>query len=500
MTRLSSCYAVWLTLLVSVGATSLAGCAWKPEAKTQTKLFELAPAKDGKSNPAGESLDALKQGQLAEPLRSQFQALGVDVPEGKTDALVALEEEGRWKLKTDRFEFFLKAEGPKLAVYKEGGPLPLLVEYVAPSTRNVIEYEEFTGRTAATESVELRARVSGYLSKIHFEDGVDVAEGDLLFTLDDRPFTAEEQRTASLIKQFEARINRLHSQEKRSRALFDKQAISQDEYETIKYDLDEAEATLAAAKASHEVAKLNLQFTKITAPLSGRIGRRMVDEGNLVIEDQTALATIVPLDKVFVYFDMDERTVLKLRRLGNGGEMSAMKSDVIVDIALADANRDANDAEAFPLKGKIDFLDNQIDPATGTLRVRAVVENPTGLLSPGLFVRLRYPIGKEEPSMVIPEASLASDQGNPFVFVINDKHIVEARPVVLGPQVDSERVVRSGLSAGERVAVTGLQRLRRSMEVIDKDQTHTKAAEAMAADKKSQSIKAPKVSAHQGAE
>ena len=341
-------------------------------------------------------------------------------------------------------------------------PPPLTVQFVTPTMEEVTEFEEFTGRTAATEVVELRARVSGYLDSVNFHDGVLVTKDDVLFRIDARPFVAEEQRAAAAVAQIEARIRRLSSQLRRAQELRDKNALSQNESETAQYDVDEANAALLEAQATHNIARLNLQFTTITAPLTGRIGRRMVDAGNLVVTDQTALATIIPLDRMYVSFDMDERTVLKLRRLENLGIiMSAMKEPVLVSIALADSDE-------YTLHGKVDFLDNQIDSATGTLRARATVENPDGLLSPGLFVRVQFPIGRAEPALLIPEEALASDQGQPFVFVVSkagEKTLAEARAVELGPQSGIRRVVRSGLTLDDQVIVTGLQRLRPKMGI-----------------------------------
>ncbi len=343
----------------------------------------------------------------------------------------------------------------------------MTVYFVAPKFEMVTEFEEFTGRTAATETIELRARVSGYLAEVNFEDGTQVSKDQVLFKIDDRSFVAEEQRTAATISQIEARIKRLTSQLRRAQELIEKKAMSPDEYDTARYDLDEANATLAEATASHELAKLNLQFTTIKAPLSGRIGRHMLDVGNLVAADQTSLATIVPLDKVHVYFDMDERTVLKLRRQQNREpNASTAEEPVEVEISLADSYE-------FALRGNVDFRDNQIDPATGTLRVRATVDNADGLLSPGLFVRLKYPIGKSEQSLLIPEEAMASDQGRPFVFVVGGKEpkaIAEARSVELGPLLGGQRVIRSGIKEGDQVIVTGLQRLRPSMEITSKPQ------------------------------
>lgn len=344
-------------------------------------------------------------------------------------------------------------------------PPPMSVMFVYPVTEEVTEYEEFTGRTAATEVVELRARVSGYLDEVKFEDGALVSKGDVLFKIDDRQFVAEEERAAAAILQIEARIKKLTSQLRRAEELMARKALSENEFETAQYDLDEANAALKEAQAALNVASLNVQFATISAPLSGQIGRSMVDVGNIVTTDQTALATIVPLDQVHVYFDIDERTVLRLRRLEQTGTIvNAMKEPVVVRISLADSDE-------FAIEGKVDFLDNQIDPATGTLRARATISNTNGLLTPGLFVRLKFPIGKPESAVLIPEEAMASDQGRPFVYVVGkdgDKSIAEARSVELGPLVGQRRVVRTGITMEDQIIVTGLQRLRRKMEINPK--------------------------------
>ncbi|MEY2726280.1 MAG: hypothetical protein RLZZ458_2147 [Planctomycetota bacterium] len=341
-------------------------------------------------------------------------------------------------------------------------PKPLNVFFVLPEEQIVTEEEEFTGRTEATERIELRSRVSGYLEQVSFEEGHRVEAGQTLFRIDSRPFQAEEQRAAAAVRQFEARAKRLESQEQRARSLFDKRAMSEEEYEAIRYELTEAQASHAAALASHQTAQLNLQFTTVQAPLAGIIGMRQVDPGNLVVQDQTLLAVIVPVENVNVIFDLDERTVLRLRRLEQAGRLqSPLKSPIRIAIALADS-------ADFSLTGTVDFLDNQIDSATGTLRARATVQNADGLLSPGMFVRLRYPIGDPAPALMIPEESLASDQGRPFVFVAVDsdgRTIAEARYVEPGPLQGTMRVIRSGLALSDRVITTGLQRLRRNAEI-----------------------------------
>lgn len=341
-------------------------------------------------------------------------------------------------------------------------PKPLNVFFVLPEQREVIEEEEFTGRMEAVERIELRSRVSGYLQEISFEEGRRVEAGQTLFRIDARPFQAEEQRAVAAVRQFEARAKRLESQEQRARSLFEKRAMSEEEYEAIRFETTEAQASHAAALASHQTAQLNLQFTTVQAPLAGVIGMRQVDPGNLVVQDQTLLAVIVPIERLDVVFDLDERTVLRLRRLEQAGVIqSPLKSPVKVRISLADSTD-------FDISGTVDFLDNQIDSATGTLRARAAVSNENGLLSPGMFVRLRYPIGQPAPALLIPEESLASDQGRPFVYLAVDRDgrtVAEARYIEPGPLQGAFRVVRSGLQLQDRVIVTGLQRLRRNADI-----------------------------------
>ena len=368
---------------------------------------------------------------------------------------------------------FLTTPGCREERKKSDPPPPMTVFFATPTSEEVTEFEEFTGRTAATKVVELRARVSGYLETINFVDGSNVEKDEVLFRIDDRPFVAEALRTGSVVSQFDARIKRLTSQLERAQELLDRKAMSQDEFDTAKYDLDEAKANLAESRAAHELATLNLQFTTVKSPLDGRIGRRMLDVGNLVMADQTLLAVIVPLKQVYVYFDMDERTVLKIRRAADSRVLAqGQQNSVPVQIALADSPE-------FSLLGKVDFMDNQIDPATGTLRTRATVDNPDGLLSPGLFVRLRYPIGHPEQSLLIPEEAMTSDQGQPFVYVVGEnegKPIAEARNVETGPLVGSNRVIRAGVKSDDKVIITGLQKLRRNTLITPKKSDSETAA------------------------
>ncbi|MFO0872053.1 MAG: efflux RND transporter periplasmic adaptor subunit [Pirellulales bacterium] len=338
-------------------------------------------------------------------------------------------------------------------------PPPPTVFFTTPVAQEVQEYEEFTGRMAAANEVSIRARVAGYLDKVAFDDGTDVEQGELLFQIDDRTFQAELARAKAAVEQAEARLARLEKQAARASELFQKKVIAEEEYDLRMFDRSEAQAALDAAKAARDLAQLNVDFTRISAPLSGRISRRLVDPGNLVRADDTVLATIVSDNPIHAYFDIDERTVLRLRRLVQEGKIKAARdARVEVQISLADEQQHRH-------TGIVDFEDNHIDPATGTLRVRLLIDNPDRLLSPGLFVRLRFPIGTPRPALLIPEEALGSDQGRRYVYVIGEGEKVASRPVSVGILVDGLRVIESGLEPGERVVVTGLQRLKKNMPV-----------------------------------
>ncbi|MCE9604559.1 MAG: efflux RND transporter periplasmic adaptor subunit [Planctomycetia bacterium] len=329
-----------------------------------------------------------------------------------------------------------------------------------PIQKVVTEYEEFTGRAAAVQTVEIRARVSGFLEKVFFTDGKDVVAGAPLFQIDDRPYRAEVDRTAAAIEQAQAKLDRLKLQEDRAKKLVDSVAIPEETFEQIKFDRAEAAGALAAAQANNRLAALNLGFTQITSPISGRISRRMVDPGNLVRADETAMTTIVSVNPMYVYFDFDERTVLRLRRLITSGQLqSTQESQLPVEIALADEDK-------FSLSGKINFIDNQVDPNTGTLRVRAVVDNSSQMLSAGLFLRLRVPIGNPQPALLISEESLGTDQGERFVYVVNEKDEAVYRRVHVGWLTEGRRVVEDGLEPTDRVVVNGLQRIKAGAKVV----------------------------------
>jgi RND family efflux transporter MFP subunit len=361
-------------------------------------------------------------------------------------------------------------------------PKPPEVLVAKPTEAPFLEFEEFTGRIWSPQTIDIKARVSGYLDKVLFADGADVKEKQPLFQIDPRPFKAELDRAEAVVTQTETRLKRLNSQVERSEKLIQNNAISKEEYELLQYDRDEAKAALSAAKAALLTADINLKFTTILSPITGRISRRLVDPGSLIKTDDTLLANVVSLNPIYAYFDMDERTVLKLRRMlmeKNGDRQQADK--ITVKLALADQKE-------FNIPGTLNFTDNQIDANTGTLRLRAEVSNDNNLLSPGMFIRCRYPIGEEHKALFVPENALVSDQGEPYVYVLNEKDEVLYRKVDIGPLKNGQRVIRSNLKPEDRIVVSGLQRVRPNIKVTPKFQTEK-------SDKGVAGVEAPKSSA-----
>lgn len=356
----------------------------------------------------------------------------------------------------------LSAAGCQKAAPKAAEVKPPEVFFAYPTEQTVTESELFTGRTMAVSTVEIRSRVTGYLDQVFFKDGADVEQGAELFLIDPRSYESAAARAAATVAQSQSRFDRLERQFARSRKLIDSKAITQEEFDVISFDREEARATLDGAKADEQLARLNLSFTKVLAPTTGRISRRLVDPGNLVKADDTPLTTIVSMDPMYAYFDVDERTLLRLRRLvGEGKIKSSREKRIDVEIALADQ-------EDFPLTGTINFADNQVEATTGTLRVRAVIDNANRLLSPGMFVRVRLPVGDPHPAMLVREESLGSDQGQRFVYVVTEQDDIAYHRVKVGLLTNGLRVIDSGLSPKDRVVVTGLQRVRPKMKVAPK--------------------------------
>ena len=337
---------------------------------------------------------------------------------------------------------------------------PVKVKVALPTQEMVTQFEEFTGRTSAVRTVEVRSRVTGFVNAVLFKDGAEVQEGQELFAIDDRSFKSQAAATAALVAQSQTRLQRLNSQYRRGKQLVATKSITEEQFEQLGFDQAEAESSLAAAKAAKEMADLNLEYTRVLAPMSGTISNRRVDPGNVVKADDMSMATIVKLNPIYAYFDINERTVLHLRRMMDEGKIeSAEKARLKVGVALADE-------EAPSHEGTIDFVDSQVDAATGTLHVRATIENPSKLLSPGLFVRLRFPVGEPHLALLIPEEALVSDQGQRFVYVVGLDDKTVYRRVKIGMFVNGKRVIEDGVKPKERVVVQGLQRVKEGTTVV----------------------------------
>jgi len=333
---------------------------------------------------------------------------------------------------------------------------PPVVSVIQPVEREVVEWDEYTGRLEAPESVEIRARVSGYLDKVHFKEGKEVKKGDVLFTIDPRPYQAEYDRAEAEHQRAESQADLAKSDAERAKNLIATKAISQEDFDTKTKTFAAALAALKAAHAAVDSAKLNLEFTEVRSPIDGRTSRAEVTAGNLVSggAGATLLTTVVSQDPLYCYVDVDERSVLKYLQLRREGKrQSALDKPIPVEMALADET-------GYPHKGFTDFVDNKIDPTTGTLHCRGVFPNPERALGPGFFARMRIPGSGRYLALLIPDRALGSDQSQKFVYVVNAEKKVEYRQVKIGPMIDGLRVVKEGLKPGEQIIVEGLLRVR----------------------------------------
>jgi membrane fusion protein, multidrug efflux system len=329
--------------------------------------------------------------------------------------------------------------------------------------RDVADFFETTGRTAAVDAVDIRARVSGYLVKINFKDGDEVEPGQVLFEIDPRPYEAQRLQAEGELARWQASRRKAEADLARNQRLLPTGAASQKELESAIAAKGTADAEIMSASGRLDQAKLNVEFANVTAPVKGRVSKANVTVGNLV-EVSTLLTTLVSTQPMWMYFDIDERTVLQYRKRyraahpEDAGLPNARALAVPVEIGLA------ND-EGYPHRGVLDFVDNQVNPATGTMLARAVFENDDRLLTPGLFVRVRLPIGDPARSLLVSERAVGTDQGTKYVLAVNDQNVVEYRAVKLGPLSDGLRVIREGLKPGDRVITAGIQRARPGITV-----------------------------------
>ncbi len=338
--------------------------------------------------------------------------------------------------------------------------LPVTVS--RPVERPVREWFETTGRVEAVEQVEVRPRVAGYLVAVNVEDGAEVKAGDVLFEIDPRPYEAAAHSAEADVARLEATLKKSQSDVDRNRKLRPEGAASERDLENAVWGAESAEAELKAARARLEQAQIDLGYTKVKAAVTGRVSRRNITVGNLVqagTNDSNLLTVLVSVDPMYVSFHVDEPVMLRYqeyyRRTRPDVPPAEVKQLAIpVEIGLANET-------GYSHTGIVDFVDNRVDSSTGTIRARAVFANPDRILTPGLFVRVRVPFGDPQPSLLVPEVAIGSDQATKFVMVANPENVVEMKTVDLGPTTDDGlRVVRKGLEAGDRVIVNGLLRAR----------------------------------------
>lgn len=333
---------------------------------------------------------------------------------------------------------------------------PVQVTVAKPLVRTVTDYEDFIGRTKAAEYVEVRSRVTGYLVKIQFDDGDEVQRGQDLFEIDPRPFRADYNKALADVKVAEADARHRQADVDRNRPLAGKGVVTQADFDRMVADLDAAKATVESREAAANTAALNLGFTRIQSPITGRASRAKVTFGNLVQADTTLLTTVVSVDPMFVYFNADEETYLRVHTAVRSGRLKLDKGKVDVWMEVAHET-------GFPHRGLIDFAENQLDAATGTIELRGSFANPkppvgNRELTPGLYCRVRVPLGEPYTAVVVAERAIGSDQGQKYVLVVGGDQKVEYRRVELGRLEDGMRVVQAGIQADEQVVVSGLQR------------------------------------------
>ncbi len=347
-------------------------------------------------------------------------------------------------------------------------PEPPPFQVAEAVTDEVTDYEEFPGHLDAVKSVEVRARVGGYLDGVLFEDGAEVKEGAELFLIDPRPYQAELERDEARVRQAEARLARIDADVRRATNLFGRGAINREEADRSAGDYAEARAARDSYKAALALARLNLGYTRVTAPIGGRLGRRLVDPGTLVQAGVTPLTTIVELDPIYVYLTVDEQTLRRLqgfaKSLGNGEhELTALVGQ-------------ADQPGEFPHTVTINFSDNQINAASGSLQVRGAIANPilpeegrtlrnARSFIPGMYARVRVPLGSPRRALLVPERSLGIDQGRKFLYIVDRRGKVVYRPVTAGPSHKGMRVVEQGLQPGERFIASDTTRITPGMSV-----------------------------------
>jgi RND family efflux transporter MFP subunit len=377
---------------------------------------------------------------------------------------------------------FLRPAGLLLALLVTGcqqaatpppAPPPPQVSVGHPLAKEIVDYDEFTARLDAINSVEIRARVTGYLQKVNFKDGAEVKAGDLLFVIDPRPYQAELDSAQASLDRAKTQFELATNDNKRALELFQSKAISAEELDTRSKNLGVADSAVKIEAAAVETAKLNLDYTNITAPIDGRVGRALVREGNLVNatgSEATLLTTLVSVDPVYAYVDVDQATVVKYQHLDKDG-LRLSDGKITCDLAVGSET-------TFTHHGAVDFVNNQIDSKTGTLNVRGIFQNPDRVLIPGMFGRVRVIASAKYTAMLIPDYAIGTDQDKKIVYVVKPDNTVESREVVPAQLVDGLRVIKSGLDTNDNVVLDRLQIVRPGAPVTPKETPIVPEAEA----------------------
>ena len=362
---------------------------------------------------------------------------------------------------------------------QQGGPPPPAVTVAKPVKQTVVDYDEYVGRFIAVDSVEMRARVSGSLDGVHFKDGQMVKQGDLLFTIDRRPFqNALDQARANLVQ---AKSNQAFTESDlaRGQQLVREKTITEQTFEQRSQAARNAAAAVSGAEAAVRQAELDLEFTELKAPINGRIGDRRVSRGNLVTGgaggNTTLLATIVSIDPIRFEFSFDEASYLRYERLANSGsDVASRNGGVPVALKLIDEPN-------FDHRGHMDFIDNVIDRSTGTIRGRAVFDNPNGIFTPGMFARARVPGSASYEAMLIPDVAIGSEQVRKFILVVDGEGVARPKYVTLGQLVGGLRVIKDGVGPEDRVIINGMARVRPGLKVTAQEQPPESGKPAAAA-------------------
>src|SRR5271155_974713 len=335
-------------------------------------------------------------------------------------------------------------------------PPPPQVSVATVLEKRVKDWDEFTGRFQAVETVEIRPRVSGYIDKVAFKEGALVKQGDLLFIIDPRPYKADYDHAAADLKRYQTALQLARIESTRVQQLRESGAVSQEELDERTSTVAQAEANVAGAQAAVETAGLNLGWTRVTSPITGRVSRAEITRGNLVTGGNnggTLLSSVVSMDPIYLYFDGDEQAYLRYTQMAHNGQRSSSR-DAPNQVQVGLANE-----EGFPHAGRMDFVDNQLNPQTGTIRARAVLDNKDGQFTPGLFARIQLLGSSEYSAILIEDRAVNTDQSQKYVLVLGANNQIEYRKVKLGRVIDGLRVVREGLKPGDVVVVNGAQRV-----------------------------------------